>query len=142
MRSSTTELSIAVVGAGIAGLSVAAFLARAGYPCTVYEQAVELTEVGAGIQVSPNGSVLLHRIGLAGHLADAALRPEAIEQRSWHGGLVARTAPGTTYGAPYYTLHKIMLVILNWHVGFSRPKKRRQPATLKFRTMAQVSIIP
>ncbi|OLE28398.1 MAG: hypothetical protein AUG44_07470 [Actinobacteria bacterium 13_1_20CM_3_71_11] len=109
MRSSTTELSIAVVGAGIAGLSVAAFLARAGYPCTVYEQAVELTEVGAGIQVSPNGSVLLHRIGLAGHLADAALRPEAIEQRSWHGGLVARTAPGTTYGAPYYTLHRARL---------------------------------
>lgn len=114
-RSSTTErVRVAVVGAGIAGLSVAAFLARAGITATVYEQATELREVGAGIQLSPNGSRLLHRAGLGAHLSAAAVRPEAIEVRRWQdNGLIARTELGAAceaaYGAPYYTVHRARL---------------------------------
>jgi 2-polyprenyl-6-methoxyphenol hydroxylase-like FAD-dependent oxidoreductase len=104
-------IRVAVVGAGIAGLSAAAFLARAGIACTVYEQAPELREVGAGIQLSPNGSRLLHRIGLAGHLSRVGVRPAAIELRRWRDdATIARTELGprcvAEYGAPYYTLHR------------------------------------
>ena len=104
-------IRVAVVGAGIAGLSAAAFLARAGIACTVYEQAPELREVGAGIQLSPNGSRLLHRIGLAEHLSRVGVRPAAIELRRWRDdATIARTELGlrcvAEYGAPYYTLHR------------------------------------
>jgi salicylate hydroxylase len=107
-------IRIAVVGAGIGGLSVAAFLARAGIACAVYERAVALGEVGAGIQLSPNGSRLLHRAGLTTHLRAAAIRPAAIEVRRWRdNGTVARTELGAAceaeYGAPYYTLHRSVL---------------------------------
>jgi salicylate hydroxylase len=90
------------------------FLARAGFPVTVYEQAAELTEVGAGLQVSPNASRLLHRAGLAGHLAVTAVRPTAIEVRRLpDNAILARTELGAAavdrYGAPYYTVHRARL---------------------------------
>ncbi|MGW1668098.1 FAD-dependent monooxygenase [Streptomyces sp. NPDC002324] len=54
---------VAVVGAGIGGLATAAFLHRAGIEATVYEQAPALTEVGAGLVVSPNAVRLLRSLG-------------------------------------------------------------------------------
>jgi salicylate hydroxylase len=101
-------VDVAVVGAGIAGLSVAAFLSRAGFAATVYEQAAELRDSGAGIQLSPNGTRLLHRIGLAPHLSRVAVAPEAIEIRRWRdGATIARTdLSAGRYGAPYLTLHR------------------------------------
>ncbi|OLB66103.1 MAG: hypothetical protein AUI10_03805 [Actinobacteria bacterium 13_2_20CM_2_72_6] len=107
-------LRVAVVGGGIAGLSVAAFLCRAGIASTVYEQAAGPVEEGAGIQLSPNGTRLLHRAGLAGHLSRHAVRPEAVEVRHWRGDrILARTELGTAcvarYGAPYYTLRRARL---------------------------------
>jgi salicylate hydroxylase len=104
-------MHIAIVGGGIAGLSAAAFLSRAGYACTVYERAARLREIGAGIQVSPNATRLLHRIGLRTHLARTAVRPAAVEVRDGSDGhLIARTELGAAcesrYGAPYYTVHR------------------------------------
>ncbi|GDY32761.1 FAD-dependent monooxygenase [Gandjariella thermophila] len=105
------ELRVAVVGAGIAGLTVAAALSRADVTCEVYEQTAHLREIGAGIQVSPNGSRLLHRLGL-GHLLDrVAVRPSAIEVRRWcDDTVVARTILGDAcvelYDAPYYCVHR------------------------------------
>ncbi|HEY7597100.1 MAG TPA: FAD-dependent monooxygenase [Actinophytocola sp.] len=102
---------IVVVGAGIAGLAAAAALARAGLACQVFEQAPELSEVGAGIQLSPNGSRLLHRLGLGAALDRVAVRPQAIEVRRWDDDQVlTKTTLGAAcaelYGAPYYTLHR------------------------------------
>ncbi|MEO0923052.1 MAG: FAD-dependent oxidoreductase, partial [Pseudomonadota bacterium] len=51
------DLNIAVIGAGIGGLAVALAFAHRGAQVTVYEQATEISEVGAGIQISPNGFV-------------------------------------------------------------------------------------
>jgi 6-hydroxynicotinate 3-monooxygenase len=45
---------IAVIGAGLGGLSVAGFLQRAGFPVTVYEQAPAFSRIGAGIILSAN----------------------------------------------------------------------------------------
>lgn len=105
------DLQVAVVGAGIAGLTAAASLARDGVACEVFEQAGELSPAGAGIQLSPNATRLLHRLGLAERLAAVAVRPAAIELRHWHSGNpIAVTELGDAcqnrYGAPYYTLHR------------------------------------
>lgn len=53
-----------VVGGGIGGLAVAASLGRRGIAVTLLEQAPALTEVGAGVQVSPNGLAVLRALGL------------------------------------------------------------------------------
>ncbi|MEO3746334.1 FAD-dependent monooxygenase [Plantactinospora sp. B5E13] len=102
---------IAVVGAGIAGLTVAAGLTRLGLASTVFEQAPQLGEVGAGLQLAPNAVRLLRRLGLGRELDRVAVRPEAIEMRRWQDGeLIMVTELGDAceqrYGAPYYTVHR------------------------------------
>jgi len=105
------QLRVAVAGAGIAGLAFAAALHRAGIDCHVYEQAEHLTEVGAGVQVAPNATRLLHRLGLRDRLRAVAVAPQAIEMRRWDDGrLLQRTPLGSLcrrrFGAPYYAVHR------------------------------------
>ena len=105
------SVRVAVVGAGIGGLTAAIALARAGVDVSVFEAAPELGEVGAGIQVSPNATRLLHRFGLAAALARVGVRPEATELRRWQDGRVLWRQPlGDTcdarFGAPYYHLYR------------------------------------
>jgi salicylate hydroxylase len=57
-------MEAAVIGAGIGGLTAALALARAGLAVRVYEQAPALREVGAGIQLAPNATRILHRLGV------------------------------------------------------------------------------
>jgi len=109
--STTDGPGIAVLGAGIAGLTFAAFARRAGLACTVYEQATTLGEVGAGIQLAPNAVRLLGRLDLATALAAVAVAPDALEMRQWRdGALIGRTRLGRScvdrFGAGYYTLHR------------------------------------
>lgn len=59
------RLTAAVVGGGIGGLTAAAALTRAGIEASVYEQAPEIGEIGAGVLIGPNSVRLLHRLGLA-----------------------------------------------------------------------------
>lgn len=61
---SLRPLSVLVIGAGIAGLALARALALRGAEVTVLEQAPEITEVGAGLQISPNGTAVLRALGL------------------------------------------------------------------------------
>lgn len=63
------KVSVAIVGGGIGGLAAALSLLRRGFDVHVYEQAPMLGEIGAGVQVSPNASRVLHGLGLAGELA-------------------------------------------------------------------------
>ncbi|MEV8021407.1 FAD-dependent monooxygenase [Streptomyces sp. NPDC086554] len=105
------QMRVAVAGGGIAGLVLAVALRRAGIDCHIYEQAGRLTEVGAGVQVAPNASRLLRRIGLRDRLRSIAVAPEAIEMRRWDdGALLQRTELGEMcrrrFGAPYYTVHR------------------------------------
>lgn len=107
----TKRHRIAVVGAGIGGLAVAAALRRQGIDCEIFEQAAQLGEVGAGIQVAPNAAMLLHRLGMAERLEQVAVRPGATEMRRWDDNcLIARITLGNAcsrrYGAPYYTIHR------------------------------------
>lgn len=102
---------ILIAGGGIGGLTAALCLARAGFEVAVFEQAAEFGEIGAGVQLSPNGSRVLHRLGLGSALDRRGFMPEGTEFRSWKTGkLVAASALGervaATYGAPYYHMHR------------------------------------
>lgn len=82
-------LRVSIVGGGLGGLAAALFLRRAHVDVTVHEQALELSDVGAGIIVPPNMVRPLRRLGLAEKLSDFAVRLEAAwEFRRWQDGRV------------------------------------------------------
>lgn len=82
-------LRVAVVGGGIGGLATAAFLHRAGIEATVYEQAPALTEVGAGLVVSPNAVRLLRSLGRLDRFRERAVPLRSgWEFRRWEDGRV------------------------------------------------------
>ncbi|MDQ0560230.1 salicylate hydroxylase [Rhizobium mesoamericanum] len=104
----------AIVGAGVAGLTAALALARHGISSEIFEQAPELAEVGAGLQISPNASRILAELGVLEHLTDAWLEPDSIRLVSGTTlrQLAAVPAGGfarARWGAPYGVLHRSTL---------------------------------
>jgi len=104
-------MRVIVIGAGIGGLAAALTLRRAGIEVRVFEQAAELHEVGAGIQISPNATRILHRLGLEQPLRRFGVRPRAIVIRRWEDGREITRQPladacGRDFGAPYYHFHR------------------------------------
>ncbi len=67
-----------MLGAGVAGLAVALALARRGVPVQVVEQAPEIREVGAGLQISPNGAAVLRALGLGADLDRTSQKAVAV----------------------------------------------------------------
>ena len=102
---------IAVAGAGIAGLTCALQLARLGHGVDLYERTARLSEVGAGIQLSPNVAGPLSMLGLDEALDAHAVRPEAVQMWSGRDGRpIARVPLGDSalerYGFPYRVIHR------------------------------------
>ena len=104
----------AIVGAGIAGLTTALSLAKHGIRSEIFEQAPVMTEVGAGLQISPNASLVLDKLGILEHLTPLWLEPEAIHLVS---GLSLRRLASVPsgrfardrWGSPYGVLHRATL---------------------------------
>ncbi len=108
-------MRVIVIGAGIGGLTAALTLRRAGLDTVIYEQARELREVGAGIQLSPNATRVLLRLGLDDALRRDGVRPIAGQFRRWDDGRVLSRAPlgdecERIFGAPYYHFHRADLL--------------------------------
>jgi 2-polyprenyl-6-methoxyphenol hydroxylase-like FAD-dependent oxidoreductase len=82
----STSKNVAVVGAGIGGLTAALALLKRGIDVQVYEQSNQLKEVGAGIQISSNGTRVLFALGLEAALAEVQVQPERRELRHWSTG--------------------------------------------------------
>jgi salicylate hydroxylase len=110
------SLRIAVVGGGICGLAAAGFLRRAGLSVTVYEQATQISEIGAGLVVPPNAVRLVRRLGGFGRLRDVAVPLEVgWEFRRWQDGTVlfAQRLGGDCerlFGEPCFTAHRADLL--------------------------------
>ena len=78
---------ILIAGAGIGGLTAGASLLQAGHDVTIFEQASELSEVGAGLQLSGNATHVLHYIGLGA--ARRVLRLKAVARATVAVGSIA-----------------------------------------------------
>src|SRR5215471_5621999 len=105
------KLSVAVIGAGMGGLAVAATLRRVGFDVQIYEQASRFARIGAGIQMMPNSMKVLRGIGVEERLRDVAFAPYSHLNRIGDTGEVTRELPmpESLYGAPYLCMHRAEL---------------------------------
>jgi salicylate hydroxylase len=102
---------VLIAGAGIGGLTAALALLKRGVDVDVYEQATELKEVGAGVQLSANGTRVLHLLGVAEALRALSCEAVGKEVRLWSTGetwklfdLGAESI--ARYGFPYFTVYR------------------------------------
>ncbi|MDX8526278.1 FAD-dependent monooxygenase [Mesorhizobium sp. MSK_1335] len=107
----TRSRQVVIAGAGIAGLTAALAFSARGLPVRLFEQAKQLEAAGAGIQLSPNATRILRRLGVLDHLLPNAIRPEAValkDARSLRE--LARVPLGlageSRWGAPYLVAHR------------------------------------
>jgi len=106
-----------IAGGGIGGITAALCLLDAGIEVELYERAAALTDVGAGIQISPNGVKVLQRLGLQPALERIAFRPQSLEMRIGTSGtklfaIPMRDVAERRFGAPYYHVHRADLIAL------------------------------
>ena len=101
-----------VVGGGIGGLAAAALLARRGVAVTLVEQAPDLGEIGAGLQISPNSLAVLRDLGLQSSLDRmGAVRAQAVSLTDYQGGTeVARLDLSKLGDQQYFFVHRADLV--------------------------------
>lgn len=105
---------VTVLGAGVAGLAVARALALRGAQVTVLEQAEVIREVGAGLQITPNGAAVLRALGLGSALEAASIRSQGVELRDGRdGSLVARLDLARLRpGQGWHLVHRADLIAL------------------------------
>ncbi|KAJ9301451.1 hypothetical protein DTO271G3_1586 [Paecilomyces variotii] len=106
------DIHVGLIGAGIGGLAAAISLRRAGARVTVLEAAEQLGEIGAGIQMTPNVSVLLQRWNVADVIGDNLVQFEELNMRRKDGTLVGHTKIATlekTLSRPWWVVHRAHL---------------------------------
>jgi salicylate hydroxylase len=104
-------MKIVIAGAGIGGLTAGAALLEKGFDVTILEQAKALKEIGAGVQLSPNATRVLYRLGVGQRLEGVACEPDGKCVRLWNTGQTwplfdLGGASREVYGFPYLTLHR------------------------------------
>lgn len=106
--------SAIVVGAGVAGLTAALSLAQFGIRVSILEQSAQMSEVGAGLQISANGARVLDRLGVLPLFADAWHQPESVTLASGATLRDLTSIPlgrsgAARWGGPYGVLHRATL---------------------------------
>jgi salicylate hydroxylase len=107
----TQSRPILIAGCGIGGSAAALALLKQGFDVEVYEQAPALTEVGAGVQISPNGARALDALGVFQRLNALSCKPEKKQFRLWNTGRAwpmfdLGDAAMASYGYPYLTVYR------------------------------------
>ncbi|TXL77707.1 FAD-binding protein [Vineibacter terrae] len=105
------RLDVAIIGAGMGGLTAAASLRKAGIDVTVYEQARQFTRLGAGIQIGCNAMHVLRALGLEQRLRGETFYPRSWNNRDWRTGevlfdMIFGRPAEERYGAPYLLAHR------------------------------------
>ena len=107
------SLRVAIIGAGIGGLSLGLALRERGLRADVFEQASELAEIGAAIALSANALREYARLGLVDELAAASTVPTELIYRHWRDGHRIAAHPVRKdnayverFGAPYFGIHR------------------------------------
>ena len=101
---------VAIVGAGIAGLSCACALRMQGFKVSVFERSPRLADLGAGIQISPNGVRVLEDLGVA--IPESTLRSEGVQlYDGYNGNLVfGMNFSPKRFDTPFYLFHRADLI--------------------------------
>jgi 6-hydroxynicotinate 3-monooxygenase len=106
--------AIAIIGAGIGGLTAAATLRKIGNKVDIYEQAPAFARIGAGLQLNPNGMKVVRGLGLEARMRSIGFAPEVGYNREWDTGENTYLHPmGSTieqrFGAPDISFHRAEL---------------------------------
>ena len=102
---------ILIAGGGIGGLTAAIILAQNGARVDLFEQASQFSEVGAGLQLSPNAMHVLKAVHLENEIQGLGFSPEYAALRHYKSGHIHLKTPLKTkgenrYGAPYLHIHR------------------------------------
>ena len=104
-------MKLLIAGAGIGGLTTALAALRMGLEVEVYEQASELKEVGAGLQLSANGTRIFYALGVGDELKALSCEATGKEIRLWNTGDTWKlfdlgAVSIERYGFPYFTVYR------------------------------------
>jgi salicylate hydroxylase len=112
MHPASHRLPVLVAGGGIGGLATALALVRQGLEVRVLEQASEIGEIGAGIQLGPNAFAAFDALGVGPAARSRAVYVEALVMHdAIDGSLVGRVPTGEAFrhrfGNPYAVIHRV-----------------------------------
>ena len=99
-------MKIALVGGGIGGLTAALALSQSSHEITVFERSAGIREIGAGVQISPNASRLLHSLGLGQAYSEIAVYPQRVVLRRWEDDSILRS---TDLDESFVSQHQVPL---------------------------------
>jgi 6-hydroxynicotinate 3-monooxygenase len=102
---------IAVVGAGLGGMTVAGFLQRAGFDVTIYEQAPAFSRIGAGIMLGANVTKVLRRLGVEQLVVETGIKADCYISRAWDTGetlyeIAYDAVNEARFGGPCVNIHR------------------------------------
>jgi salicylate hydroxylase len=115
-----------IVGGGIGGLAAALAVAKHGRPAHVLERAPQFSEIGAGLQLAPNATRMLDRLGLLDAVLEHAVRPKRLVMRdAISARLITSLDVGAAFvghfGYPYIVMHRADLLDAEYHACAAHP---------------------